>query len=412
LWMAVLTHLAEYRFFVPNFYKHLTIWIPSVLLMVSNLQLTEAQSIVNKDVAVVSYTDNEKYQFSEGLCAIQHDRLWGFIDTTGNLVIDFRFRNNGYEIPSFHDGKCCVCIQTQSEDLKRIYIDKSGTTLFPNQEFSGITAFSNGLAIVEKTEFSRPPLLVLIDSLGKPLASAITPGYPLGMKLEFRGFHEGLAAICDSKTKAWGFINTKGKWAIQPESKYKVVGDFHDGLSIVQDATENKWGAINTIGELVIPFMYANRPADFSEGLSAVRNQEDKVGYIDKMGNLVIPFRYEPIVNQNGLPFIDGNTIVCRDGVYYSISATGKENLKIGDASFEIRMLQNGLVAFKKWMKEEIWAIGLIRTNGEVILTPGTLYQLSEFSNGLAHAQAKINGINYNGFVNLDANFVILNENQ
>jgi len=70
------------------------------------------------------------------------------------------------------------------------------------------------------------------------------------------------------------------------------------------------------------------------------------------------------------------------------------------------------LVAYKKWMKSEIWAIGLIRTNGEVILAPGILYQISEFSNGLAHAKAKINGINYNGFVNLDANFVILNENQ
>ena len=381
-------------------------------MMVSNFQLAEAQSIVNKEVAVVSYIDNEKYQFNEGLCAIQRDQLWGFIDTTGRVVIDFRFRNNGYEIPSFHEGKCCVCIQTESEDLKRIYIDKVGTPLFINQGFSGITSFSNGLAIVEKTEFPKPSFLMLIDSLGKPLAGAISPGYSQGMRLEFRGFHENLAAICDSKTKAWGFINTKGKWAIQPESKYKMVGDFHDGLAIVQEATEKKWGAINTIGELVIPFMYTNRPGDFSEGLSAVRNQEDKVGYIDKSGNLVIPFRYEPIVNQNGLPFIDGNTIVCRDGVYYSISAAGKENLNIGDASLEIRMLQNGLVAYKKWMKSEIWAIGLIRTNGEVILAPGILYQISEFSNGLAHAKAKINGINYNGFVNLDANFVILNENQ
>jgi hypothetical protein len=75
-------------------------------------------------------------------------------------------------------------------------------------------------------------------------------------------------------------------------------------------------------------------------------------------------------------------------------------------------MLQNGLIVFKKWLKTEIWGIGLIRTNGEVILTPGELYQLSDFSNGLAHAQAKINGINYNGFVNLDAKFVILNENR
>lgn len=56
--------------------------------------------------------------------------------------------------------------------------------------------------------------------------------------------------------------------------------------------------------------------------------------------------------------------------------------------------------------------IVIVRTNGELIQAPGTLFQLSEFGNGLAHAQAKINGINYNGFVNLDTNFVILNENQ
>lgn len=381
-------------------------------MMVSNLQLTVAQSFVNKDVAVVSYEDNEKYRFSEGLCAIQRDQLWGFMDTTGKVVIDFRFRNNGYEIPAFHEGKCCVCIQTEQEELRRLYIDKAGIAFFPNQGFSGITAFSDGLAIVEKSEPSKQPFLALIDSLGKPIVGAILPGYASGMKLEFRGFQDGLAAICDSRSKAWGFINKRGKWGIQPETNYKAVGDFHDGLAFVQEPTENKWGAINTKGALVIPFMYENRPADFSEGLSAVRNQEDKVGYIDRIGNLVIPFRYEPITNQNGLPFFEGNAIVCRDGVYYSISASGKENLKIGDASAEIRMLQNGLVAFKKWMKTEIWGIGLIRTNGEVILSPGTIFQLGEFSNGLAHAQARINGINYNGFVNLDANFVILNENQ
>jgi len=46
-----------------------------------------------------------------------------------------------------------------------------------------------------------------------------------------------------------------------------------------------------------------------------------------------------------------------------------------------------------------------------LILAPSVINQLSEFGNGLAHAHAKINGINYNGFINLDANFVILNEN-
>lgn len=378
--------------------------------MVSSLHLTEAQSNAKNEVPVVAFDDNARYRFSEGLCAIQRNQLWGFMDTTGAVVIDFKYRINGYEPPIFHEGKCCVCIQTEAGDLKRIFIDKLGHALFPNQEFTGITAFSSGLAIVEKTEPNKTPYLLLVDSMGKSVSGAVTPGYSPGMKLEFRGFHEGLAAICDVRTKAWGFINTKGKWAIQPDLKYKTVGDFQDGMAIVQESTEGKWGAINTKGELIIPFIHINRPSDFSEGLSAVKNQEDKVGYMDKTGNIVLPFCYEPIANQNGLPFFQGNAVVGKDGGYYSISTAGKENLKIGDASTEIRMLQNGLIVFKKWTKSEIWGVGLMRTNGEVLFEPGEIYQIGEFGDDLAFAQAKINGINYSGFINLDANFVILNE--
>jgi len=131
---------------------------------------------------------------------------------------------------------------------------------------------------------------------------------------------------------------------------------------------------------------------------------------MDKMGNLVIPFRYEPISNQNGLPFFEGNTIVCREGNYYVVTTTGKENQKVGDATSEIRMLQNGLIAFKKWTTAERWAIGLMRTNGQLLIEPNEFDQLGEFGNGLAPAQARINDIRYNGFVNLDANFVIMSE--
>src|SRR5665647_1487375 len=126
-------------------------------MVVSNLQLAVYQIVVNKEVTIVSYDDNDKYRFSEGLCAIQRNQLWGFMDTTGKIVIDFRFRNNGFEIPAFHEGKCCVCMKTEQEDSRRLYIDKTGRALFQNQGFSGITAFSDGLAIVEKSDPSKPP---------------------------------------------------------------------------------------------------------------------------------------------------------------------------------------------------------------------------------------------------------------
>lgn len=387
------------------------LWMPAFLTLAFHFQWAAAQSVASSEVAVISYDEHERYRFSEGLCAIQRNQLWGFMDTTGKVVIDFKFRNNGSEAPAFHEGKCCVCIQTEKEELKRMYIDRAGNDLFSNQDFSGITPFSNGIALVEKTDPSKSPFLQLIDSLGKPLKAAVIPGYSPDMKLEFRGFYEGLAAICDAKSKGWGFINSKGKWVIPPETKYKTVGDFHDGMAFIQDATDLKWGAINSKGALVIPFMYEHRPGDFSEGLSAIRNSEDQIGYMDKNGSLVIPYRYEPITNQNGLPFFEGNAIVSRDGFYYSITSDGKEGQKVGDATAEVRMLLNGLIAFKKWTKGDFWGIGLLRTNGEAVLAPEIFTQIGEFGNGLAHAQAVIGGIKYSGFINLDANFVILNEN-
>jgi len=388
------------------------LWMPALLTLAFHLQLATAQVVGSSKVAILSYDENEKYCFREGLCAIQRNQLWGFIDTTGKIVIDFKFRNISSEVPAFHEGKCCVCIQTDKEELKRLYINQVGEALFPNQEFSGITAFSNGVALVEKSDPAKSPFLQLIDSMGKPLKAAVIPWYSSGSRLEFRGFFDGLAAICDAKSKGWGFINSKGKWVIPPETKYKAVGDFHDGMAFVQESAELKWGAINSKGELIIPFMYVHKPGDFSDGLSAIRNSEDQIGYIDKTGSVVIPYRYESISNQNGLPFFEGNAIVSRDGFYYSITKEGKESLTIGDASAEVRMLQNGLIAFKKWTKGSFWSIGLLRTNCEVVLAPAILTHLGEFGNDLARAQAIIEGIKYSGFVNLDANFVILNKNQ
>jgi hypothetical protein len=293
-----------------------------------------------------------------------------------------------------------------------MYIDKTGKRLFDNQVFTAATSFSGGMAVVEKTTKAGSAYLQFIDSTGKAIADAAVPGYGVAMKLEFRGFHEGLAAIKNGRTNKWGYVNIKGKWAIQPEADYKEVGDFHEGLAVVQEATTRKWGVIGSKGELVIPFIYDNRPSDFSEGLSAIRNDEDKIGYMDKTGNVIIPFQYDGIVDRNGLPFIGGNTVVLRDGFYYTMSNKGVENQRIGELSAEVRMLENGLVTFKKWTKAEHWGIGLMRTNGAVLFPPGDLVQLGESGNGLMHARADIHGLMVSGFVNMESNFVILNQNK
>jgi hypothetical protein len=370
---------------------------------VSKLNISERKKLV--------FDDHVKYRFSEGLCAIQRNQQWGFIDTLGNVVIDFKYSCVGFEAPCFRDGICSICERLPNDELKRICIDKKGNSLFADKGFYAVTTFSKGIAIAERINQAQSSSLSFIDTLGLPVLGAIVPDYFPGMKLEFRGFQDGLAAVCDPVSKGWGYVNGKGRWALLPQTKYRTVGDFHEGLAFVQENVENKWGAINTKGELVIPFMYVNRPADFSGGLAAVKNSEEKVGYINSKGDLVIPYRYDCIVNEEGLPFIDGYAIVNRDGVYYSVSATGKEQKKIGDSTAEVRMLQNGLVLHKEWLESGIWGIGIARTNGEIVCAPNTIYEMGEFGNGLAYAKASIDGVLISGFINLKGDFVILQDN-
>jgi len=50
-------------------------------------------------------------------------------------------------------------------------------------------------------------------------------------------FTEGLAAVQDAKTKLWGYINEKGKWAIMPN--YDVAEFFDGGFAIVRKKCQN-----------------------------------------------------------------------------------------------------------------------------------------------------------------------------
>lgn len=351
---------------------------------------------------------NSHYFFSEGLCALQRGQRWGFIDTLGNVVIDFKYRNKDLKVPCFQNGVCTLWLFDDSIGASRICIDKTGQQLFESERFTGLTSFSNALAIAEKADVKNNRLLCFIGLSGKPLHGAITPGYSKDMQLDFRGFSEGLAPLYDWNKKGWGFIDTLAKWVVVPDGKYESVTAFHEGLSFFCENIGHKWGAFNPKGELVIPFMYSNQPGDLSDGLAAVKNDEGKVGYMDPTGSLVIPCIYEPIRDGKGLPFVDGYTIVLREGCFYFLTSAGQEVRKVGKTTAAIRMFDNGLIAFKEWTKNNQWAWGLMRTNGELFFAPNVFLSIGEWNNGLAYAKAQMNNQTYNGFINQNGDFVVL----
>ena len=91
--------------------------------------------------------------FHEGLAAIKKDNTWGFIDSKGTLVIDFRTdlvpkEINGEYYPIFSSGRCLI--QTEEEGITYFgYIDQTGQTAIA-PKFLNATHFNDGLAIIIK----------------------------------------------------------------------------------------------------------------------------------------------------------------------------------------------------------------------------------------------------------------------
>lgn len=88
--------------------------------------------------------------FSEGLAAVKKGNSWGFIDTEGNLVIDYR--NDlvvpPYGFPEFSDGLCRVQ-DTIDGIVYYGYINTKGeNVILP--EYLAATPFENGFARVIK----------------------------------------------------------------------------------------------------------------------------------------------------------------------------------------------------------------------------------------------------------------------
>lgn len=88
--------------------------------------------------------------FNEGLAAIKKGNTWGFIDTKGTVVIDFRQDVTTYDkqLPRFNDGLCLI--QEQRDGIMYYgYINTSGEQVI-SPEYLAATPFENGFARIVK----------------------------------------------------------------------------------------------------------------------------------------------------------------------------------------------------------------------------------------------------------------------
>ncbi|MEP0886235.1 WG repeat-containing protein [Trichocoleus sp. ST-U3] len=205
---------------------------------------------------------DEANLFSEGLTAVRIGSKWGYINQTGEVIIQPQFDSPG----EFYEGLLAVEIGD-----KWGYIDKTGQVVIQPQ-FDSADEFSEGLAAVRISDKRG-----YIDKRGEEVIPAQFD--------EAWQFSEGLAKIkIDDK---WGYIDKTGQVIIQPQ--FTEIARFTEGLASIK--IDNKFGYIDKTGRVVIQPQF-NFAFSFREGLAVVRSN-NKFGYINPRGEVVIQPQFD-----------------------------------------------------------------------------------------------------------------------
>ena len=165
-------------------------------------------------------------EFQEGLAPFRaKNKLYGFMDPTGKIVIDATFKSVGYFSNDLAWAKT-------TEGMIG-FIDKSGKwTIEPKflaaKEFDGTFGIAPVKLADEWMFVRKNGEMFAVDGM-------ISSG----------NFSDGL--VYARKGDLYGFVNEKGEWVI--EAKYAKVRDFNGGFAAVQ--VNELWGVIDKKGNVV-----------------------------------------------------------------------------------------------------------------------------------------------------------------
>jgi len=204
--------------------------------------------------------------FSEGLAAFgvqdkPHHYLWGFMNSSGKVVIEPKFRR----VCNFSDGLAAV-----ETDFGWDYIDTKGNVVLRNipNEFPDV---HNDRILMEDLEMD---LVGLIDKKGKRVVpceyEVIIP--------------DGDLFYFNDDEFNHGWMDKNGKVVLTVDPDLSV--DPFDGAELAPFQKDGKWGYINSKGKIAIQAQF-DRAFSFSGG-HAVVMKDDHVGIINEKGELVV----------------------------------------------------------------------------------------------------------------------------
>lgn len=175
--------------------------------------------------------------FTEGLAPIEvKGKKWGFVDTTGSVIITPQYIGVGY----FSGGLAWARLDDKTIGFLNI---KGEWTIEPQYGFVNNFDKESGLARVKRNKSDSK--WIYIDTAGKIQEDS----FPVDPS-DYNNFSDGMA-IGKLKNR-YGYFNNKGEWVIKPQ--FKEVGNFINGFATVYK--EGKWGLINNKGDWVLQPIY------------------------------------------------------------------------------------------------------------------------------------------------------------
>lgn len=240
--------------------------------------------------------------FCAGMCAVQLDGKWGYVDEQGQIVIDEKYEKAGCFSA---DGVAPIQLDGEeyyisSKDNKKIDTERLGKCENLSLSANGIIAVTvEGKSAYYDYELNRlsdtydevTPISgvgavreagkwYLIDSNYKKIGKNVYT--------DVKQDERGLVCMNDrcfvQKQGNYYLVDTKGKKV--GDSAYEDVDIFTetDGYAAVKE--NGKWGFINGKGKSVISATYEDARA-FSNGYAAVK-KDGKWGFIDEKNRMVI----------------------------------------------------------------------------------------------------------------------------
>lgn len=237
--------------------------------------------------------------FREGLAAVNFgtpgEPRWGYVDKAGRTVIRPQFR----EVRLFSDGLAYVEKESDpgAPGLPYGFIDTTGDMVIHGEAdemgfpigFNGyFSDFYDGLAFVNiaaGADMTFGSTLSLIDKQGGAVWTDASSEYS---RNNFWVVGDGLFAIfgkSDSNGDApSGFMDMTGAVVIAPTTQWRPTSYFHEGLCSVR-TPDNREGFIDKSGNTAVEIKYRG-VRDFSCGLAAVSENGNDYVYIDKNGDV------------------------------------------------------------------------------------------------------------------------------